>query len=163
MKIRNGYVSNSSSSSFLVPVEIKGRISSIKLPKEIWKAIEKNHVEWNGEKFDMSSSDEWWLTELISDCEEQYDTISKIEHAIPYLEGNDEPYGCYDEDGDKNYIKFKKDGQNFYVLTTDFINERGGDDIPDSITLRDAAQKIFNTKSFNKTQKLNALRFLFNF
>lgn len=163
MKIRSGYVSNSSSSSFLVPCEVSGRINSIKLPKEIWQSIEKNHLDWDGKKIDLSASDEWWLTEMVSDCLEEYSKISKIPHSVSYLEGNDEPYGCYDEGGEKDYIQFRKDGQRFYVLASDFIGEGGSSDIPESVQLRDAARRIFDSDALNKTQKLDALRKLFDF
>ena len=55
--------------------------------------VEKNHIGWNGEKFNLSEeSDEWWLTELVSDCwEEEYEAVSSIEHAHSYLEGSDAP------------------------------------------------------------------------
>ena len=163
MKKRYSFVSNSSSSSFLVPFKVEGRVSCIKLPKEIWKAIEKNHVEWDGKKFDMSKSDEWWLTEMISDCDEKYSEISGIDGAIAYLEGNDMPYGCYETDGEKSFIKFKKDGEQFYVLVSDFIDENGGDDIPESVKLRERAKKVLDSKVLTKTMKLNALKFIFDF
>ena len=167
MKSRIGFVSNSSSSSFIVPVDIEEQgirgISCIKLPREIWRAIERNHVEWNGKKFDLSSSHEWWLTEMVSDCTEAWSEISDIPNAIAYLEGNDMPYGCYDEEGEKAYIKFRKDDQNYWVLLSDFIDEEGDSDIPESVELREKARRIFNTKALNKTQKLNALMHIFDF
>ena len=164
MKTRNGYVSNSSSSSFLLPHPVNGHaVSCIKLPREIWKAIEKNHIEWDGKKFDMSASDEWWLTDMVSDCDDTYSEICDIENSIAYLEGDTQPYGSYDEDGEKNYIIFKKGDDKFYILASDFMDERGISEIPESVDLRDGAKKILESKSLNKTQKLNALRFLFDF
>ena len=163
MKTRNGYVSNSSSSSFLVPFKVEGQVSSVKLPKEIWKAIEKNHVDWDGKKFDMSKSNEWWLTEMVSDCQEQYSELSNDESIIQYLEGNDMPYGCYDEDGEKAFIKFKKNGQNFYVLASDFLDENGKSDVPESVQLREWVTKILESKNLSKSQKLDAVKFIFDF
>ena len=89
MKYRNGYVSNSSSSSFLVPKEPGGSINSIRLPREIWEAISRNHVEWNGERYDMSSSSEWWLTEMVSDCRDEFKELSDMKGSFAYLDGND--------------------------------------------------------------------------
>lgn len=163
MKTRNGYVSNSSSSSFLVPQALSSHVNAIKLPEEIWRAIWKNHVEWDGKTFDMSASDQWWLTTMIPECDNAYEQIANIPHAIPYLEGNSMPYGCYEDDSEKNYLKFHKDGEEFYVLISDFLNNDGKYDIPPAVTLRDNAKKIFNCKSMNKSQKLDALEHLFDF
>ena len=164
MKRREGYVSNSSSSSFLVPCEPNlPRVSAIKLPKEIWKAIERNHVEWNGKKFDMSMSEEWWLTDMVSDCTEQYKQISDIPNVISYLDGNDMPYGAYDEDGEKDYIIFKKNEESFFVLVSDFLDEKGKEDIPGLVLQRDAVKRILYAKDMNKTQKLEALKSMFDF
>lgn len=163
MKTRNGYVSNSSSSSFLIPTELKGRVECIELPKEIWQAIARNHVEWDGKKLDLSGSSRWWLTDMVSDCAEEYGELSQMPHAVPYLEGNDMPYGCYEDDADINFIKFTKNGCDFYVLASDFIDECGKKDIPDAVSLRIDANTILQSKSLNKTQKINALKKLFGF
>ena len=163
MKHRNGYVSNSSSSSFLVPKEPKGNINSIRLPREIWEAISRNHIEWNGEKFDLSSSEEWWLTEMVSDCQDEFKELSDMEGSIAYLDGNDMPYGCYDDEGEKNFIKFRKNGYSFYVLLSDFIGADGKNDIPDSVKLRNGIRTILDSKLMNKSQKLDAISSLINF
>lgn len=163
MKTREGYVSNSSSSSFLVPKEPSGRISSIRLPREIWEAISRNHVEWNGEKHDMSSSDEWWLTEMVSDCRDEFNELSSMKGSFTYLDGHDMPYGCYDDEGEKNFIKFRKNGCDFYVLLSDFIGADGTDDIPDSVNLRKSIRTILESKLMNKSQKLNAISSLIDF
>ena len=163
MKTRTGYVSNSSSSSFLVPKEPSGRISSIKLPREIWEAISRNHVEWNGEKHDMSSSNEWWLTEMVSDGRDEFRELYDMEGSFTYLDGHDMPYGCYDDEGEKNFIKFRKNGCDFYVLLSDLIGADGADDIPDSVKLRNDIRTILESKLMNKSQKLDAISSIINF
>ena len=163
MKTRAGYVSNSSSSSFLVPKEPSGRISSIRLPREIWEAISRNHVEWNGEKHDMSSSDEWWLTEMVSDCRDEFNELSSMKGSFTYLDGHDMPYGCYDDEGEKNFIKFRKNGCDFYVLLSDFIGADGTDDIPGSMKLRHDIRTILESKLLNKSQKLDAISSIIDF
>lgn len=163
MKTREGYVSNSSSSSFLVPKEPSGRIGSIRLPREIWEAISRNHVEWNGEKHDMSSSDEWWLTEMVSDCLDEFNELSSMKGSFTYLDGHDMPYGCYDDEGEKNFIKFRKNGCDFYVLLSDFIGADGTDDIPGSVKLRNSIRTILESKLMNKSQKLDAISSIINF
>lgn len=164
MKTREGYVSNSSSSSFLVPCKPDVmRVNCIKLPKEIWKAIEKNHVEYDGTKFDMSMSEEWWLTELVSDCCSQYEELADIPNAIHYLEGNEMPYGAYDEDGEKDYIKFKSQGQEFWMLASDFMDAKGDSEIPEVAVLRDNVHKVLQSKNLTMSQKLSAISHLFDF
>ena len=163
MKTRTGYVSNSSSSSFLVPKEPSGRISSIKLPREIWEAISRNHVEWNGEKHDMSSYNEWWLTEMVSDCRDEFRELYDMEGSFTYLDGHDMPYGCYDDEGEKNFIKFRKNGCDFYVLLSDLIGADGTDDIPDSVKLRNDIRTILESKLMNKSQKLDAISSIIDF
>lgn len=162
MRTRFGYVSNSSSSSFLVPREYNaGGVESIKLPEEIWKAIWRNHVEWDGKKLDLSVSDEWWLTNMVSDCIDQYGEIAESPNAIPYLEGNECPYGYYDRESD--YIVFRRNDEHFYVLVSDFVDVNGRTEIPDVVRLRDGARKVLESKDLNKTQKLEALKCLFDF
>ena len=163
MKYRNGYVSNSSSSSFLVPKEPGGSINSIRLPREIWEAISRNHVEWNGERYDMSSSSEWWLTEMVSDCRDEFNELSSMKGSFAYLDGNDMPYGCYDDEGERNFIKFRKNGCSFYVLLSDFIGADGTDDIPDSVKLRSDIRTVLESRIMNKSQKLDAISSLISF
>ena len=160
------YVSNSSSSSFLVPRDLFNDddigIRCVKLPEEIWKAIEANHVDFDGKKPEMSSvSNEWWLTVLVSDCMDEWGRISGIHGAIPYLEGHDAPYGWYSEDGEKNYVVFTRFGEKFYVDAYDL--NVCDDGIPSVVQLREKANSIFASKALNKTQKLEALQCLFNY
>ena len=167
MRKRDGYVSNSSSSSFLIPFDIGelrlAGVSCIKLPNDIWKAIERNHVEYNGKKFDMSMSENWWLTDMVSDCVDAYSAICETPNAIPYLDGDSVPYGYYDENGEQNFIKFRKYDTDYFILASDFIENDGKDDIPSYVHLRDEAKKVFNNKSLNLTQKMNLIKHLFDF
>lgn len=163
MKIRGGFVSNSSSTSFLVPHEVDGRITSLKLPEEIWKAIAENGTDMDGNKIDLSASNEWWLTEMVSDCLNEYEEISKMDGAMHYLDGNDSPYGWYDDDSEKYYTVFKKREQKYYVLTSDLIGADGKADIPGIIKVRDDVIKIMFNKSLNKSQKLNIIKRIFDF
>lgn len=163
MKVRFGYVSNSSSASFLVPHEVDGRITSIKLPEEIWKAIAEYGTDINGNKIDLSTSNEWWLTEMVSDCLDEYEEIGKMDGAVHYLEGNYSPYGWCGEDDEKYYTVFKKHEHEYYVFTSDLIGVDGKADIPDIIKTRDDVNKIMSNKSLNKSQKLNAIKRIFDF
>ena len=165
MKTRTGYVSNSSSSSFLVPGDavLPHEVEAFELPEEIWKAIEKYHSDYDGNRIDLSGvSGSWKLTRFVSDCEEEYKDVCELPGAVHYLEGDQAPYGYYDDDADKYYIVLKKDGEEFYLFIPDVIGRRE-DDLPKAIWLRDKANEIFSRKSLNKTQKISALKNLFDF
>ena len=165
MKIRSGFVSNSSSSSFLVPADVAlpDNVVSFNHPESIWKAIEKYHIDWNNRKLDLSGkASAWKLTRMISDCEEVYSSVSDIPNSEAYLEGNEMPYGCYEDGYEKNYIVLKKGGDEFYIYAND-ITGGSPDDLPRSIWLRDKAEEIFANKSLNKTQKLSLLMHIFDF
>lgn len=163
MKIRNGYVSNSSSASFLVPHKINGRITSVKLPEAIWKAMAEHGTDMDGNRLDLSTSNEWWLTEMVSECLEEYSEINTMEGSVRYLDGNDSPYGWHDPDGEKYYTVFKKYGNEYYVLTSDLVGVDENADIPEIIKARDDVNKIMSNKSLNKSQKLNAIKRIFDF
>lgn len=160
MKIRTNYVSNSSSSSFLVSQDVSEITPCIKLSEEIWKALEKNYRDWEGNTLNLSElSQEWWLTQLIYDGIIEYEKIIELKDTKQYLEGNDTPYDYYDNE--KKYTVLKKDYNEFYINNNDlYFNE---DDIPDIISLRDKIKKIIKSSSFNKSQKLNMIDNLLNF
>lgn len=165
MKERLGFVSNSSSSSFLIPgnVDLHVGVKTLHLPEEIWKRIEKYHLDLDGNHIHLSeTSGEWMLTEMISDCDNDYGKASEAPGAVHYLEGDSVPYGAYDDDADKNYIKFKKDCAEFYILAADIIGE-SEDDIPESIVLREKAKEIFDMKHLSAKQKNQLLEHIFNF
>jgi len=100
---------------------------------------------------------------MVSDCQDEFKELSDMEGSIAYLDGNDMPYGCYDDEGEKNFIKFRKNGYSFYVLLSDFIGADGKDDIPDSVKLRNGIRTILDSKLMNKSQKLDAISSLINF
>ena len=160
MKIRTNYVSNSSSSSFLVSQDVSKVVPCVKLSEEIWKALDKNYCDWEGEKLNLSEfSQEWWLTSMIYDGDNAYNEILKLDNVKHYLEGNDTPYDYYDNE--KKYTVLKKDYNEFYINNNDLcFNE---DDIPDIISLRDKIKKVIKSSSFNKSQKLNMIDNLLNF
>ena len=160
MKIRTNYVSNSSSSSFLVSQDVSNITDCIKLPKEIWEALDANYVDWNGNKLNLAKcSQDWWLTTLIYDGNEEYETISKLKNTKHYLDGNDTPYDFYDNEN--KYVVFKKNYSEFYVDNKDICYNE--EDIPDVIKLRNQIKKIIKSSSFNKTQKLNMISNLLDF
>ena len=160
MKIRTNYVSNSSSSSFLVSQDVSNITPCIKLSKEIWKALEKNYCNWDGEKLNLSEiTQDWWLTSMVYDGENAYDKIVELQNTKHYLEGNDTPYDYYDNQ--KRYTVFKKDYNEFYIDNNDLF--KNDDDIPEVLSLKKELEKILKNNSLNKSQKLNAISHLLEF
>lgn len=163
MKIRTNYVSNSSSSSFLISTDISNKVNCIKLSDELLQQLNKNYIDNNGNSFDfLSVSKDWWLTELISDCDSDYSYVCdliKSNKAISYLNGNDEPYGYYDNEND--YVVFNKNFNKYFILADDLCGR--SDDIPKVIDLREKIKKAIKNKDLNKKQKINLIEHLINF
>ena len=91
MKIRNNYVSNSSSSSFIITEDLtKYGINCIKLTSE-QKDLINGWQDW-GETIVLDVDKDYYLTQFISDCTNLYDKISEY-GKIFYQEGqlNEEP------------------------------------------------------------------------
>lgn len=111
MKIRSNYVSNSSSSSFIVSQDLTDKgIACIKLSKEQLELI--NGFETINGKICFDLTKDFYLTQFISDCEdEKYNIINNIEHVV-YMSGSlgEEPY---DEDYFNEYIT--KNGYSVYL------------------------------------------------
>jgi len=101
MKVRNGFVSNSSSSSFVVfgepPSEgVKHKQLTEDQIKHVIAFIDEDEyadkkVEWNGK-------DPAYMTQFISDCcDDIYGELCNNESAYYYMDGNhDGPYGGND-------------------------------------------------------------------
>ena len=166
MKQRFGFVSNSSSSSFLVPFDAfeKYGVRCIKLSDEIVKCLEQYFKKFNGDKADFSKSKDWWLTEMVSDCMEQCVQLCDDDEAIEYLNGNDAPYGWYDENGEKRYVCLhgNDDYTDFYIAIGDLIGREATGEVPQIVRVKFVMEKILKSKALNKTQKLGAIEDYFN-
>lgn len=156
MKVRTNYVSNSSSSSFLVSKDVSDITSCIKLPEEIWKNIEKYYVEEDGTRFNLSElSNEWWLTKLISEGDKAYEKIYDMSNAFMYLSGWEEPYDWFDNP--KSYVVFKKNYENYYIKNHDLFGYYK-EDIPSCIEMKNKLNEIIKNNHLNKSQKINAIK-----
>ena len=159
MKLRKNFVSNSSSSSFLMPMDVSGMgVACIKLSNEVIECFRQYLTDFDGKKVDLSASKEWWLTELVSDCEENYGDLSK-KGGIEYLAGNEYPYGWYDDDGIKKYVRLRgrSDYNEFFIAVGDLIGRAEQGEIPDGLKVKFFSEKILRSKAMNKTQKLLAI------
>ena len=164
MKTRTGFVSNSSSSSFLVPFNVSEKgIACVKLSKEIVDCLNRNLFDYDGKKVDLSKSQDWWLTEMVSDCDSaRYDFLDK--EAIQYLEGNNAPYGWYDEDGEERYIQLKGHSpyDDFFIAVGDLIGCPPQNELPEAFQMRSRINEILKCKALNKTEKLKAIKHYIN-
>lgn len=87
MKIRKGYVSNSSSSSFLVTQDLTDKgVTCLKLSQ-----VQKDRINGSiiyDEKVWLDTTKDFYLTEFISDgWEDKYKVIEGVEHIL-YQEGD---------------------------------------------------------------------------
>lgn len=156
MKIRNGYVSNSSSSSFIVDFDTSDKgIACIKLSDEIIKCLQENLTDDENKLLNLSGSKTWYLTEFVNDCDNKgYGLVS--EKGIHYMDGGfREPYG--DED---QYIVLKNSmDDEFYLNKGDIFGSIDG--IPSGIDLSLKIQKILKSKVANKI-KLGCIQEIVN-
>lgn len=92
MKIRNGFVSNSSSSSFV--------IKDIKNQEQVKKIID-NYQEEIVDYYEINGI---LVTSYIPDCLELYEQISRLSDASSYGQLNEEPYSDLDDEDFKYVI-----------------------------------------------------------
>lgn len=103
MKMRNGFVSNSSSSSFIVKKDLSDKgISCLKLTDEQLKLMD-GYKQWEEDKetFHPEPGQDYYLTEFISDCDERWGEIRDMDGAFEYASGGHG--GPYDEEDYNEY------------------------------------------------------------
>ena len=112
MKYRNLFVSNSSSSSFIVSEDVSEYgICCMELSKEQIELIE-GYPSLDGEiHFNLQSGKKYYLTQFLADCNSRYDKIKELEHVF-YNEGelNEEPR-C-----EEYYNEYKTGWNSVYLL-----------------------------------------------
>lgn len=119
MKIRNGYVSNSSSSSFLVSEDLtKKGIACLKLTQAQKEVLNGAYIQ-NGEtKIGINLDKDIYLTEFVFDGDDRkWETVTSVEHMVyesgqmcgePY--SDDDVYNEYQIDGDHSvYLRKEHD------------------------------------------------------
>lgn len=103
MKLRNGYVSNSSSSSFIVTKDLSDMgISCIKLTAKQIELL-KGFKQWEEDKdvFNPVENQDYYLTEYIADCDKRWEQLKDMKDTFEYSCGGHG--GPYDEEDFNEY------------------------------------------------------------
>ena len=108
MKIRTGFVSNSSSSSYIVRERLP-KVGTLKISEEQAAKILGDSFE---EYKSYSSSDDWFLTEEVFDYEFENDTP-----AYFYTEAHNS------HEGDPDWVCISTNNYEFFIHKSDFIND----------------------------------------
>lgn len=119
MKVRLNYVSNSSSTSFLVSEDLTSKgIACIKLTRAQKELLNGSLINEKSERIGINLDKDLYLTEFVSDCDDKkWDIVTSVER-IPYESGqmcgepytDDEVYNEYQIDGDRSvYLRKEHD------------------------------------------------------
>jgi len=127
MKIRSNYVSNSSSSSFIVEKDLTSKgLPCLQLTEEQKKRI--NGSKFLGEIIELDLTKNYWLTPYIYDGNDRYDETIKTANAIEYDNGemsetpyNDIYYNKYVIDGDISIFIKKEDDEAVQMKFSKFV------------------------------------------
>lgn len=138
MKYRLGFVSNSSSSSFIVNKDLTDiGISCLKLTEAQINRL-RGYESLDGVINIRDDVKNLWLTQYISDCSQVYDEIDKVEHLM-YDEGclNEEPreerlFNEYQTEGNSVYLlKCHDDSEQMSI--NQFIKRYKKDNLPQDV------------------------------
>ena len=141
MKLRNFYVSNSSSSSFIVTKDLTDKgINCIKLTDQ-QKQLINGFNNWNEIiVFDMSK--DYYLTQFISDCTNKYDEIINTEHIF-YQQGDlgEEPreeffYNEYQKEYGQSVFLLKQHDVAQQTTFNKFVKEYKKADLPQKVLIK---------------------------
>ena len=114
MKIRSGFVSNSSSSSFIVTEDLSKKmgISCLELNSEQIELLTGYRMwEDDVETFNPETGKKYYLTEFVSDSRDEWGTIKHdIGYSFEYQSGGH--WGPYDEE---NYNEYPIGGNSVWL------------------------------------------------
>lgn len=141
MKIRNNYVSNSSSSSFIVTEDISYLgINCLKLSEEQKELI--NGFDSFGDVIVLDMNKDYYLTQFISDCTNLYDKLHEVEHIF-YQEGqlseeprNEDYYNEYQSEYGMSVYLLKQHDTAKQMTLNQFVKEYKKTDLPKNFIVK---------------------------
>ena len=132
MKIRLNFVSNSSSTSFLVSEDLTSKgITCLKLTRAQKELLNGSLINGKSEKIGINLDKDLYLTEFVSDYDDRkWDIVTSVEH-IPYESGqmcgepytDDEVYNEYQIDGDRSVYLRKEHDEAKQMPFSEFVKE----------------------------------------
>lgn len=140
MKIRKGFVSNSSSSSFIVAKDLTDKgVSCLKL-SQAQKELINGSVLYD-EKIWLDVNKDFYLTEFIGDDEEKNEAINSVEHFM-YQEGQ----LCGEPREESYYNEYRVGYSSVYLLKNhdvakqmtfnQFVNKYRKSDLPKEVIVK---------------------------
>ncbi len=135
MKVRNGFVSNSSSSSFIIGLlnNKKGLGNFIFNPPCLENNYDGEEIPW-GLKYSKNKNEDTYTVSIESFNGNTVKITAKLGDNITFLDGvgpdGDEDFSIYDSNGNWSYMDYDLELEDFEekdISIYNDINENGGD------------------------------------
>lgn len=140
MKVRTNYVSNSSSSSFIVKKDLSNiGVDCMKLTEEQLDLL-AGYKKWedDDEVFNPEKNQEYYLTQYISDCSDNWEKVKEMDGTFEYSNGghggpyDEEMFNEYQNSFDSIWLRKEHDvakEMSFGEFIKEFLELYGNEDV----------------------------------